>query len=189
MTDTNEGWFERGQRVIPGGVNSPVRAFRSVGGAPYFVERAEGAHVVDVEGHRCIDLVQSYGAIILGHAEPSVIAAITDAAARGTSYGAPTPGEVRLAEAIVDRVASVDQVRMVSSGTEATMSAIRVARGFTGRDTLVKFAGNYHGHSDALLVEGGTAMASLGLPGSAGVTANAVADTVIAPYNVVPAAR
>jgi len=186
MTDTNADLFERGQRVIPGGVNSPVRAFRSVGGAPYFVERAEGPYVIDVEGHRYIDLVQSYGAIILGHAEPSVIAAITDAASRGTSYGAPTPGEVRLAEAIVDRVASVEQVRMVSSGTEATMSAIRVARGFTGRDTLVKFAGNYHGHSDALLVEGGTAMASLGLPGSAGVTANAVADTVIAPYNVVP---
>jgi len=184
--DTNESLFERGQRVIPGGVNSPVRAFRSVGGAPYFVERAEGAYVVDVEGHRYIDLVQSYGAIILGHADPSIIAAITEAAGRGTSYGAPTPGEVRLAEAIVDRVASVEQVRMVSSGTEATMSAIRVARGFTGRDTLVKFAGNYHGHSDALLVEGGTAMASLGLPGSAGVTANAVADTVIAPYNVVP---
>ncbi|MGZ4692973.1 MAG: glutamate-1-semialdehyde 2,1-aminomutase [Acidimicrobiales bacterium] len=187
MTDTNESLFERGQRVIPGGVNSPVRAFRSVGGVPYFVERAEGPYVWDVEGHRFIDMVQSYGAIILGHAEPSVIAAITEAAARGTSYGAPTPGEVRLAEAIVDRVASVEQVRMVSSGTEATMSAIRVARGFTGRDKLVKFAGNYHGHSDGLLVEGGTAMASLGLPGSAGVTANAVADTVIAPYNVVPA--
>jgi glutamate-1-semialdehyde 2,1-aminomutase len=184
--DTNESLFERGLRVIPGGVNSPVRAFRSVGGVPYFVERAEGPYVWDVEGRRFIDLVQSYGAIILGHAAPAVIDAIVSAAAWGTSYGAPTPGEVELAELIVERVASVDKVRMVSSGTEATMSAIRVARGFTGRDKIVKFAGNYHGHSDGLLVEGGTAMASLGLPGSAGVTANAVADTIVAPYNVVP---
>jgi glutamate-1-semialdehyde 2,1-aminomutase len=183
---TNVGLFDRARRVIPGGVNSPVRAFGSVGGTPYFVERAEGPYVWDVEGRRRIDLVQSYGAIILGHAERSIVDAVAAAAARGTSYGAPTPGEVELAEAIVERVASVDQVRLVSSGTEATMSAIRVARGFTGRDKFVKFAGNYHGHSDALLVEGGTAMASLGLPGSAGVTANAVADTVIAPYNVVP---
>ena len=186
MTDTNETLFERGQRVIPGGVNSPVRAFRSVGGVPYFVERAEGPWVWDVEGNRFIDLVQSYGAIILGHAAPAVVDAVVSAAAWGTSFGAPTAGEVELAEAIVDRVASVDKVRMVSSGTEATMSAIRVARGFTGRDKIVKFAGNYHGHSDGLLVEGGTAMASLGLPGSAGVTANAVADTIVAPYNVVP---
>ena len=186
MTDTNESLFERGQRVIPGGVNSPVRAFRSVGGVPYFVERAEGPWVWDVEGNRFIDLVQSYGAIILGHAAPAVVDAVVSAAAWGTSFGAPTAGEVELAEAIVDRVASVDKVRMVSSGTEATMSAIRVARGFTGRDKIVKFAGNYHGHSDGLLVEGGTAMASLGLPGSAGVTANAVADTIVAPYNVVP---
>jgi glutamate-1-semialdehyde 2,1-aminomutase len=186
MTDTNESLFERGQRVIPGGVNSPVRAFRSVGGVPYFVERAEGPWVWDVEGNRFIDMVQSYGAIILGHAAPAVVDAVVSAAAWGTSFGAPTAGEVELAEAIVDRVASVDKVRMVSSGTEATMSAIRVARGFTGRDKIVKFAGNYHGHSDGLLVEGGTAMASLGLPGSAGVTANAVADTIVAPYNVVP---
>jgi glutamate-1-semialdehyde 2,1-aminomutase len=184
--DTNATLFERGQRVIPGGVNSPVRAFGSVGGTPYFVDRGEGPYVWDVEGHRSIDLVQSYGAIILGHAERSVVEAVTAAAAGGTSYGAPTPGEVRLAEAIVERVPSVEQVRLVSSGTEATMSAIRVARGFTGRDKLVKFAGNYHGHSDGLLVQGGTAMASLGLPGSAGVSANAVADTVVAPYNVVP---
>ena len=185
--DTNESLFERGQRVIPGGVNSPVRAFGSVGGVPYFVERAEGPYVWDVEGRRLVDLVQSYGAIILGHAAPAVVDAVVSAAAWGTSYGAPTPGEVVLAEAIVERVASVEKVRMVSSGTEATMSAIRVARGFTGRDKILKFAGNYHGHSDGLLVEGGTAMASLGLPGSAGVTANAVADTIVAPYNVVPA--
>jgi glutamate-1-semialdehyde 2,1-aminomutase len=183
---TNDGLFERGLAVIPGGVNSPVRAFRSVGGVPYFVARAEGPHVWDVEGRRFLDLVQSYGAIILGHAHPVVIDAVMSAAADGTSFGAPTPGEVLLAEAIVERVGSVEKVRLVSSGTEATMSAIRVARGFTGRDKLVKFAGNYHGHSDGLLVQGGTAMAALGLPASAGVTAGAVADTIVAPYNVVP---
>ena len=182
----NEALFARGQRVIPGGVNSPVRAFRSVGGTPYFVARAEGPYVWDVEDRRFIDLVQSYGAIILGHAHPAVVEAVTEAARLGTSFGAPTPGEVHLAEAIVGRVASVEKVRMVSSGTEATMSAIRVARGFTGRDRMVKFAGNYHGHSDGLLVQGGTAMASLGLPASAGVPASAVADTIVAPYNVVP---
>jgi len=183
---TNEGLFARGQRVIPGGVNSPVRAFRSVGGVPYFVARAEGPYVWDVEGRRFTDLVQSYGAIILGHAHPVLIEAVTRAATGGTSFGAPTPGEVLLAEAIVERVPSIEKVRMVSSGTEATMTAIRVARGFTGRDRIVKFAGNYHGHSDGLLVQGGSAMASLGLPASAGVPANAVADTLVAAYNVVP---
>ena len=183
---TNEILFARGQRVIPGGVNSPVRAFRSVGGVPYFVARAEGPYVWDVEGRRFTDMVQSYGAIILGHAHPAVIEAVVRAAGGGTSFGAPTPGEVLLAEAIVERVPSIEMVRMVSSGTEATMSAIRVARGFTGRDQIVKFAGNYHGHSDGLLVQGGTAMASLGLPASAGVPASAVADTIVAPYNVVP---
>jgi glutamate-1-semialdehyde 2,1-aminomutase len=186
LTPTNHDLFERARRVIPGGVNSPVRAFGSVGGEPYFVAHAEGPHLWDVEGHRYIDLVQSYGAILLGHANPGVVDAVCVAAADGTSFGAPTPGEVRLAELICERVPSVDQVRLVSSGTEATMSAIRTARGFTGRPRLVKFAGNYHGHSDALLVQGGTAMASLGLPGSAGVPASAVADTVVAPYNVVP---
>ncbi len=183
---SNEALFDRGQAVIPGGVNSPVRAFGSVGGVPYFVARAEGAHVWDVEGRRFIDLVQSYGAVIAGHAHPAVVEAVVRAAHDGTSFGAPTAGEVLLAEAIGARVPSVEKVRMVSSGTEATMSAIRVARGFTGRDRLVKFAGNYHGHSDALLVQGGTAMASLGLPGSAGVPEGAVADTVVAPYNLVP---
>jgi glutamate-1-semialdehyde 2,1-aminomutase len=187
MSPTNHSWFERGQRVIPGGVNSPVRAFGSVGGDPYFVVSGEGARVTDVEGTTYLDLVQSYGAVIAGHAHPKVVEAIRAAAAEGTSFGAPTPREVELAEAICDRVPSMEKVRLVSSGTEATMSAIRVARGATGRPKLLKFAGNYHGHSDGLLVAGGTAMASLGLPGSAGVTEAAVADTVVAPYNVVPA--
>jgi glutamate-1-semialdehyde 2,1-aminomutase len=184
---TNDGLFERGRAVIPGGVNSPVRAFRSVGGTPYFVARGEGAHVWDVEGVRFLDMVQSYGAVILGHAHPVVVDAVTQVVADGTSFGAPTEREVLLAEAICARIPSVEKVRLVSSGTEATMSAVRVARGHTGRDKVVTFAGNYHGHSDALLVTGGTAMATLGIPGSAGVTAGAVADTIVAPYNVVPA--
>jgi glutamate-1-semialdehyde 2,1-aminomutase len=183
---TNDGWFERAGRVIPGGVNSPVRAFASVGGSPYFVARASGATITDVEGVERIDLVQSYGAIIAGHAHPSIVEAVTRAAADGTSYGAPTAREVLLAEAVVDRVPSVEKLRLVSSGTEATMTAIRIARGFTGRPTMVKFSGCYHGHSDALLVEGGTAMATLGLPASAGVTESAVANTVVVPYNQVP---
>jgi glutamate-1-semialdehyde 2,1-aminomutase len=183
---TNAELFERAQRVIPGGVNSPVRAFRAVGGTPYFVDRAEGAHVWDVEGHRYIDLVQSYGAVILGHAHPAVVKAIHAAAEGGTSYGAPTEREVLLAEAICERVPSCELVRLVSSGTEATMTAIRLARGHTGRDRVVKFAGGYHGHGDALLAESGSGVATLGLAGSAGVTAGQVADTIVAPYNVVP---
>jgi glutamate-1-semialdehyde 2,1-aminomutase len=178
--------FERARRVIPGGVNSPVRAFGSVGGTPYFVDRAEGAHVWDADGRRLVDLVQSYGAIILGHAHPAVVDAVAEAAAGGTSYGAPTEREVRLAEAICQRVPSVEQVRLVSSGTEATMTAVRLARGHTGRERLVKFAGNYHGHADTLLAAAGSGVATLGLPGSAGVPAGAVADTAVVPYNVVP---
>jgi len=184
---SNQELFDRAQRVIPGGVNSPVRAFHSVGGTPYFVARAEGPYVWDAEGTAYLDVVQSYGAIIAGHAHPAIVAAVQEAAAGGTSYGAPTEREVLLAEAICERVRSVEMVRLVSSGTEATMSAVRAARGHTGRPTVVKFAGNYHGHGDLLLAEAGSGLAALGLPGSAGVTEAAVADTVVAPYNVVPA--
>ena len=183
---TNDELFARAQRVIPGGVNSPVRAFQSVGGTPYFVTRADGPYVWDVEGRRYIDLVQSYGAVIAGHAHPAIVEAVQRAAVDGTSYGAPTEREVLLAESICERVPSVELVRLVSSGTEATMSAVRVARGHTGRPKVVKFAGNYHGHGDLLLAEAGSGLAALGLPGSAGVTEAAVADTIVAPYNQVP---
>ncbi|CAN5701262.1 glutamate-1-semialdehyde 2,1-aminomutase [soil metagenome] len=183
---TNAGLFERSQRVMPGGVSSPVRAFRSVGGDPYVVARAEGAYVWDVEGRRYLDYVQSYGASILGHAHPRVVEAVRDAAVRGTTYGAPTEGEVVLAEELCRRVEGLEMIRLVSSGTEAAMSAVRLARGATGRSTIVKFAGCYHGHSDALLAGGGSGVADQGLADSAGVTAGAVADTVVAPYNRVP---
>ena len=178
--------FDRARRVIPGGVNSPVRAFGSVGGTPYFVDRAEGPYVWDAEGRRYIDYVQSYGPGILGHAHPAVLEAVTRAASAGTSYGAPTRAEVVLAEMVVDRIAGLEAVRFVSSGTEATMSAIRLARGATGRSGIVKFAGCYHGHADALLAAGGSGVANQGLSGCDGVTEGAVADTVVAPYNVVP---
>ena len=183
---TNDGLFERAQRVMPGGVSSPVRAFRAVGGTPYFVDRAEGAWVIDVEGRRYLDYVQSYGAVILGHAHPAVVAAVQAAAGRGTTYGAPTPGEVLLCEEITRRVPGLEMARLVSSGTEAGMSAIRLARGATGRDVIIKFAGCYHGHSDSLLASGGSGIADQGITGSAGVTHGAVADTIVAPYNVVP---
>lgn len=191
MTDTNhphtnDALFERGKLVMPGGVNSPVRSFRSVGGTPYFVASGHGPHVTDVEGKRYIDFVQSYGPGILGHAHPKVIEAVTKAAAAGTSYGAPTLGEVELAEEISRRIPGVDMMRMTSSGTEAAMSAIRLARGATGRSTIIKFAGCYHGHTDSLLVAGGSGVANQGLADSSGVPDGAVADTIVAPYNIVP---
>ncbi|MFM7045401.1 MAG: glutamate-1-semialdehyde 2,1-aminomutase [Ilumatobacteraceae bacterium] len=183
---TNAELFARACESIPGGVNSSIRAFKAVGGTPYLVDRAEGCHVIDVEGRRYVDLVQSYGAIILGHAHPAVTEAISRAAAGGTSYGAPTPGEVLLAEAIADRVASCERVRLMNSGTEATSTAVRLARGFTGRDRIVIFHGNFHGATDALLAAGGSGVATLGLPGTAGVPTAAVANTMVVPYNVVP---
>jgi glutamate-1-semialdehyde 2,1-aminomutase len=184
--ETNESLFERARRVTPGGVNSPVRAFKSVGGTPYFVAGGEGAYVTDVEGTTYIDYVQSYGASILGHAHPKVVEAVRQAAGEGTTFGAPTPREVLLAEEICSRVPGCDEVRLVSSGTEAAMSAVRLARGATGRERVVVFSGCYHGHSDALLAGGGSGMATLGLPVSAGVPKAAVAETLVVPYNVVP---
>jgi glutamate-1-semialdehyde 2,1-aminomutase len=184
--ETNASLFDRAQQVLVGGVNSPVRAFRSVGGVPYFVAGGEGAYVWDVEGNRYIDYVQSYGASILGHAHPKVVETIRQAAAQGSAFGAPTYREVLLAETIVDRIPGLDMVRMTSSGTEAAMSAVRLARGVTGRNKVVKFAGCYHGASDSLLAEAGSGVAQQALPGTAGVTAGSVQDTIVVPYNTVP---
>ncbi len=186
MAETNQALFERALRVIPGGVNSPVRAFRAVGGTPYFVAVGHGAYVWDVEGRRYIDYVQSYGASILGHAHDKVTEAVRRAVAEGTSFGAPTEREVLLAEEICSRVPGCEQVRLVSSGTEAAMAAVRLARGATGRDRVVVFAGGYHGHADALLAASGSGMATLGLPASAGVPLDAVSHTLVVPYNHCP---
>ncbi|MBF9337364.1 glutamate-1-semialdehyde 2,1-aminomutase [Microbacterium lacticum] len=180
---TNEELFARARAVIPGGVDSPVRAYGSVGGTPRFVTSAEGAHVTDAGGRRYIDLVASWGPALLGHAHPEVVAAVQEAAARGLSFGAPTPAEAELVEEIVARVPAVQKARLVSTGTEATMTAIRLARGATGRDLLVKFAGHYHGHSDGLLAAAGSGLATFALPGSAGVPAAIAAQTLVVPYN------
>src|SRR5436305_8467959 len=175
--------FARAKSLIPGGVNSPARAFGGVGGEPVFFERGEGAYLFDLDGNRYIDYVGSWGPLILGHCHPRVVEALREAAARGSSFGAPTEAESELAELIIDAVPSIEKVRLVNSGTEATMSAIRLARGFTGRDVIIKFAGNYHGHVDSLLVAAGSAAATLAVPNSPGVTAGTAKDTLVLGYN------
>jgi glutamate-1-semialdehyde 2,1-aminomutase len=185
----NERLFERACRVMPGGVNSPVRAFRGVGGTPVFIQKASGAMLRDVEGREYIDYVGGWGPMILGHANPEVVEALAAAVQRGTSYGTPTEAEVQLAELVCRLVPSIDKLRLTSSGTEATMSAIRVARGFTGREKIVKFAGCYHGHADSLLVKAGSGVATLGLPDSPGVTRGAAVDTLIARFNDLDSVR
>lgn len=181
--------FARAQKVIPGGVNSPARAFGGVGGNPLFIERAQGAYLYDVDGNQYIDFVLSWGPMILGHAAPEVLEAIDRAARGGTSYGAPTEAEVLLAELIIEAVPSIEKVRLVNSGTEATLSAIRLARGYTGRELIVKFSGNYHGHVDSLLVAAGSSAATLGVPTSPGITTGTAKDTIVLPYNNVEAVQ
>ncbi len=182
-TTRSQELFEQAQRVIPGGVNSPVRAFRSVGGTPRFIARAEGAYLEDVDGNRYVDYVASWGPMLFGHADPDVVRAVAEAAQGSTSFGAPTEIEVRVAELICELIPSVEKVRMVNSGTEATMSAARLARGYTGRDKVVKFEGNYHGHADFFLIAAGSGAMTFGEPNSPGVTRGTAADTLIARYN------
>ena len=184
-TDTSHSseLYERARAVLPGGVNSPVRAMRSIGRDPIFIASGKGSAITDVDGNDYVDWVSSWGPLILGHADPDVVAAVTEAAARGTTFGAPTAGEVELAEEVAARIPSVEMLRMTSSGTEATMSAIRLARAVTGREKVLKFAGAYHGHVDGLLAEAGSGLATQGIPASPGVPAGAAAATVVVPWN------
>jgi glutamate-1-semialdehyde 2,1-aminomutase len=185
---TRTGLFQRAAEVIPGGVNSPVRAWGAVGaGEPFFAARGEGAYLWDAEGNRYVDWVMSWGPLVFGHADPEIVEAVQEAAATGTTFGAPTEREVALAEELVDAVPSVEKVRLVSSGTEASMSALRLARGATGRDRILKFSGCYHGHADVLLAAAGSGLATLGIPSSPGVPAGAAADTLVCPFNDVEA--
>ena len=183
MSETSARLFEKARQIIPGGVNSPVRAFRAVGGTPIFFQRGRGAMLFDVDGKGYIDYVCSWGPLILGHADPGIVREVIEAVTDGTSFGAPNPHEVALARLVVERVPGVEKVRLVNSGTEATLSALRLARAFTGRDCIVKMEGCYHGHVDALLVKGGSGLVTLGIPGTPGVPARVVEQTLVAPYN------